>query len=138
MRAFLILITLALPALALAQDKIRQIPPDEWEEMTEGRTVYYYIGQEYFGREYYLPGSNAVRFEHVSGQCLEGVWTHLEESFAYCYRWPGDTPCFLHFEEGGQTLIQPVTPTGEPTGSSLQRVERIEVAPFTCGPAVTS
>jgi hypothetical protein len=124
---------LAMPALAAAgQDKA--IPPEEWRSMTAGKTVYYYIDGQLFGREYYWPGRDMVTFQHVSGQCADARWTW--EDGRYCFYF--DRPhCFAHVQRGTEIVIIPQNPD-DGTDLTEQIVHQIAPLPFSCTPGVTS
>lgn len=136
------LVTVALAAPAAAQ-QIQPLPPqwqgvaedialDEWLELVEGRTVFYRIGEDHFAREHYPPNSSTLYLEDDMGGCMEGLWTYLERSRAYCFSWPTGLSCFRHLRAEDDLVILPVTPDGVPTGSSVQGIYDIETQPFTC------
>ncbi len=117
-----------------AEDAPRHIPPEEWRALVDGRVLHYEANGGYVGREYYLPGSNRARFESADGTCGDGVWTYLEESRAYCFRWPWGTFCFHHLERADGTLaISTVTPAGDPVPSTPQDIVSITKDVFICG-----
>lgn len=120
------------------EPSIRDIPLREWMDRVAGRTVYYSIDGAPFGREYYAPDGRSVVFQHVGGTCLEGEWFYSPDVRAYCYIWPGSTPCFRHVQQGDETLILSVEPDGTPEPDAPQSVDRIVAVPLSCGPAVTS
>lgn len=110
------------------------IPPDEWRRMTTGRTVYYFIAGEFFGREYYWPGTDMVTFQHASGVCADARWDYSEAGYCFYFDRPH---CFDHVRRNGTIVIIPLnTPEGEvPTE---QTVGQIAPVPFSCDPGVTS
>ncbi|RED12320.1 hypothetical protein [Pontivivens insulae] len=117
------------PELAgLAED----IPLGDWLDLVSGRTVFYRIGDDHFAREHYPPQGSTLYIEDDFGRCMEGQWTHIPETGAYCFDWPVGLYCFRHLRAEDDLLILPVTPDGVPTGSSVQGVYDIQTQPFTC------
>jgi hypothetical protein len=126
------LLALLVPATARAEDQ--SIPLEEWRQMTAGQTVYYYIDGQFFGREYYWPGTDRVTFQHASGQCAEARWEYADG--VYCFHF--DRPhCFAHVRREGQIVIIPrsVADGGE---ESEQEVRQIAPVPFSCTPGLSS
>ncbi|MGB0499454.1 MAG: hypothetical protein ACPGID_14030 [Rubricella sp.] len=121
----------------LLQPGDRQIPVDEWIDMVEGRTVYYFIEGRFFGQEYYFPGNRFARFQHVSGVCLEGTWDYRPRDFAYCYHWGHDSPCFQHVEREGEIKVLILDP-GPDTVLEEQTVMQVVDGGFSCEGGFTS
>ncbi|GIX13570.1 MAG: hypothetical protein KatS3mg118_1529 [Paracoccaceae bacterium] len=123
---------LASAAPAGAEDQ--PIPLEEWRRMTEGRTVYYYVDGQFFGREYYWPGTDMVTFQHASGQCADARWDYADG--IYCFHF--DRPhCFAHVRRGERIFV---IPRAVPLGGdeTEQEVRRIVAAPFSCAPGLSS
>ena len=93
------------PALqGLAQD----IPLADGLDLVDGRTVFYRIGEDHFAREHYVPQSSRLYIEDETGQCMEGQWTHIPQTGAYCFDWPSGLFCFRHLRAEDDLLILPV------------------------------
>jgi hypothetical protein len=122
-----------MPALSPAIAGDEPIPPEEWRKMTLGRTVYYYIGGSFFGREYYWPGSDMVTFQHVSGACAEAPWDFAEGRYCFYF---DRAHCFRHVRRGDEIVIIPVNPENE--DATEQTVKKIAPVSFTCDPGTTS
>jgi hypothetical protein len=108
----------------------------EWRALTEGKTVYYSIAGEFYGREYYLPGSDQVFFQHRDGTCMRGVWSYDEPWYSFTFTLEGyqlPPHRFLHQRIGNRILIISYDPD-----QPRQQVDRIVYAPFTCDADVTS
>lgn len=119
---------------AAASDGDEPIPLSEWREMTAGQTVYYYIDGQFFGREYYWPGTDMITFQHVSGQCADASWSY--EDGIYCFHF--DRPhCFAHVRRDEKIMIIPQSPAAGDLQSE-QEVRRIAPVPFSCTPGLSS
>lgn len=100
MRALLLLLCLATPALA--QDPVTA---EEFEELVEGRTLTYGApGQPPYGIEHYFPNRRVTWTFVSSDECLDGTW-HAEgppESPAICFDYVDgtDRQCWRFFREG--------------------------------------
>jgi hypothetical protein len=130
-RPALLAALLLAPAAAAADEPI---PPGEWRDMTVGRTVYYYIEGQFFGREYYWPGTDMVTFQHASGVCADARWSWQDG--VYCFQF--DRPhCFAHIRRGAAIMIIPtnVEPGELP---QEQEVRQIVAGPFSCDPGLSS
>ena len=110
------------------------IAPEDWRALVEGRTVWYRIGPDLWGRERYAVGADRVIFQFADGRCVEGAWTYAEPWYCFDFgdAMPGGAPhCFRHLRHDDGLWVLSVT--GEP-----QAVERIDSTPLGCGPDVVS
>jgi hypothetical protein len=130
----------ALPSVAGATEPapladLTDIPVAEWTDMTEGRTLTYTIGGDFWALERYAPHSNRVTLQFYDGTCLDGFWEYVEP--LYCFHWDGEgTSCFRHARLGEDILILE-TKDGVETGA-LQMMSAVTDTPLACGPAATS
>lgn len=109
----------------------------EWRSKVDGKTVYYFIDGQFFGREYYFADSKFARFQHVSGVCLEGTWSYAAENQSFCYEWPTNTACFYHAARGEEIVILPVEPDADGE-YNMQTVGSIVPGGFDCQTGLTS
>ncbi|MEO0913622.1 MAG: hypothetical protein AAFY59_11640 [Pseudomonadota bacterium] len=118
-----------------AEDGLVDIGKDEWFAMVSGRTVVYKIGPEYWAYETYSKKSNYVIIQLANGECMEGTWEHVNNTF--CFAWDnGEYSCFRHARDGDEILIIP-TVDGQPSGT-IQTVSEITSDAVPCGPELTS
>ena len=137
--ALLLFLALAAAPAAAAEPPDREtlaeqgedVPLAEWRALTEGRTVWYRIGEALWGRERYLPGENSVTFQFPDGECLEARWFH--EPPWYCFDFGealggGPPHCFRHLRFEGELWALGLS------GGPPQKIERIDATPLACGP----
>ncbi|MGM0584538.1 MAG: hypothetical protein ACQEUZ_07795 [Pseudomonadota bacterium] len=108
------------------------IPLGEWRAMTAGRTVWYRIGEDLWGRERYHAGTDRVTFQFPDGECLEAVWFH--DPPWYCFDFGGalgggPPHCFRHLRHEGELWALGLS------GGAPQRIIRIDDLPLSCGPS---
>ncbi|MEM6438737.1 MAG: hypothetical protein AAF763_03430 [Pseudomonadota bacterium] len=131
---------LAAPALAqpspsgpVLAEEGEDIPEAEWRAMTAGRTVWYLIEDEVWGRESYRAGSDALVFQFPDGQCLPATWSYEAPWFCFDFgdALPQPLHCFRHLRwQGGVWVLGDM--------GAVQQVDRIDDAPVACGPNVSS
>lgn len=120
----------AAPALAAGpQPDDVPIPLEEWRAMTEGRTVWYALRGEHWGKEYFHPGKDSATFLAASGECVTAPWAYAEG--LYCFAYSG-MHCFRHVRRDGEIVVIPL---GE---GEEQRVEKIDDTPVSCEPPLSS
>ena len=121
---------------AFSQDLPRDVPVEEWRAQALGNSVHYYIGEDYIGREFWLPDGRSVRYEDAQGNCQDGAWFHKDD--VYCFAWPGSFICARHVEIAeGWYGFPTVESDGTPVEDDGQRGE-IVAGGFTCGPGMVS
>ena len=109
----------------------RDVPLDEWRAMTAGRTVWYRVDGEFWGRERYDREGDGVTFQFRDGECFDGSWRRTEDRW-YCFDFGFARPhCFRHLELDGEFWALGVE-------GGVQKIERIDDAPLACGPDVVS
>ncbi|MEM1314189.1 MAG: hypothetical protein AAGI51_06530 [Pseudomonadota bacterium] len=137
----LALLMLALPAAAqeaaptsreLAEDGV-DIPEAEWRRMTAGRTVWYLIDGERWGRESYRAGTDEATFQFPDGQCLAAYWSYEDPWFCFDFGPAMVEPvqCFRHLRWGEGIWVLG-------SDGDVQKVDRIDASPVACGPNVAS
>ena len=105
------------------------IPLAEWREMTAGKTLVYEIDGDFWGREYYHPDRDVATFVTRDGDCVTAPWVYAEGLYCFSYR---GMECFRHLRRGDRILVAPLS------GGAEQEVRRIEVAPLSCEPPLSS
>lgn len=115
----------------------RYITQTEWRELALGKTVFYFLNGQYYGREYYFPEGNFVRFQTATGICLEGVWEYRPETRAYCFFWGTERPCFHHIWRDGQLYALSTSPN-EAGNWNTQTMNHFETGAFECDAGFTS
>lgn len=119
--------------LRLAEEG-RDLPPAEWRRLTAGRTVWYRIGDDLWGRERYSADGARLTFQFADGTCVEAQWTWIEPWFCFEFGPALDNAgphCFRHIAHDGRLWALGLR--GEP-----QAIDRIDDAPLSCGPAPVS
>lgn len=122
-----LLLCLATAPLARADGLI---PPEEWRQMAQGRTLTYEIEGMFFANEHYDAAGDGVMLQLNDGRCLSGRWFYREG--AYCFAWDENRPsCFVHRRRKDRIEIVPVL-DGEPNGA-IQLMTGISDKPLVCG-----
>ncbi|MFQ5623725.1 MAG: hypothetical protein ACE5FS_10050 [Paracoccaceae bacterium] len=106
------------------------IAPGTWREMTAGKTVYYTIDGVYFGREYYVSGTDRIYFELDDGTCYSGYWRYEAPWYSFTFSYDGyvlGPDRFQHRISGDKIFI-----TSDDPEQPSQQVDRVIAAPFTC------
>ena len=105
------------------------IPLAEWRALTRGKTVWYAIDGVHWGREYYHPDRDVATFVTADGRCVTAPWLYADGLFCFSYQ---GFECFRHIRRGGRMLVAPLS------GGATQEIERIDVAPLSCEPPLSS
>lgn len=105
------------------------LPFSEWQDLTAGRTVWYFTEDGLWGRETYrasdTPEGGMVTFEHRDGDCLDAVWTYAAGLFCFDFG-AGPPHCFQHIRWQDRLFALSV-------GGDVQEVKRIDRTGLTCG-----
>lgn len=111
----------------------QDLTAEEWRALTDGRTVWYSIGENLWGRESYRGAPGEVTFQFPDGECLSATWTYQAPWFCFDFGGAlGGAPhCFRHIRFGDQ--LWALARSGEP-----QRIDRIDGSPISCGPDLSS
>ncbi|MGF1657998.1 MAG: hypothetical protein ACFCUS_01035 [Rubrimonas sp.] len=105
------------------------IPLEEWRAMTAGKTLSYEIDGAFWGREYYHADRDVATFVTRDGDCVTAPWVYAEGLYCFSYR---GMECFRHIRRDGRIFVAPLS------GGAEQEVRRIEVAPLSCEPPLSS
>lgn len=112
------------------------ISPQDWRALTAGKTVYYSIDGEPYGREFYVSGTNLIFFEHSDGTCLSGTWSYDAPWYSFKFTYDGyqlPPHRFRHQKTGDIIHI-----ISDESDLPNQQVYRIAFAPFSCNEDATS
>lgn len=96
LRIFLLLLVTALP---LRAETI--ITPDEFDELSVGRTLYFTRSGRFYGKEQYFE-NRIVTWKDQSGQCQAGRWSGIGDTICFLYEHDPNLHCwhFLQKETG--------------------------------------
>ena len=126
---------LAAQSLPEALATAPEIPFEDWQAMTAGKTVVYSIDGETYGYEHYSPTGNAVKIRLENGTCIDGTW--FMQGSAFCFDWQGGPlNCFHHKQLNGTIYV--IGLRGAEESGDIQKVSRIADIPVACGPALLS
>lgn len=112
--------------LALADEEIQL---HEWREMTEGRTVWYSIDGQHWGREYFHPGGRTATFVAADGTCMTTSWTYANGVYCFAY---GGLNCFRHVRRGDAMFAIPTS------NGTTQSIDRVTEGVLSCADALSS
>jgi len=139
MRALAIILALtpsAVPAQSLLE-RLADAPNisyQDWQSMTDRKTVVYEIDGETYGYESYRGGEN-VTIRLADGSCIDGTW--FMQQTAFCFDWQGGPlNCFNHKRLDGAIYVIGLVEGVET--DDIQKVSRIAEIPVSCGPALLS
>lgn len=94
MRILAILITLAVPSVAVADGPIGAF---EFDARTTGKTIYYGLGGSEYGAEQYLEGRR-VLWSFLDGECRAGVWWPQGQDICFSYEGFETVQCWQFFD----------------------------------------
>lgn len=97
----LILILSGLCALPASAQSL--MTAEEFDQYTQGKTLYYGDGNTPYGAEIYLP-NRRVRWSFLDGQCRDGEWYEADGLICFVYEDRPDPQCWS-FEEAPSGLI---------------------------------
>jgi hypothetical protein len=129
LRPLIAVLLLAGPAAAQ-----ENVAPEDFEALSEGRTLYFTLFGEPFGAEQFFANRRSL-WMYGDGQCEEGVW-HAEGE-AICFSYPSQPEPFCwHFREEGGRYAAHRLEFGVETGFAID-LDRIDDQPLACpGPDV--
>jgi hypothetical protein len=81
-----------------------EIGLEEWREMTDGRTVWYSLNGQHWGREYFHPGGSSATFISADGECVTAPWAYADGIFCFSY---SGMDCFRHIRRDGPLSCEP-------------------------------
>jgi hypothetical protein len=128
-RFLAVLALLTGPALAGNEPEGDPIPPEEWRALTAGRTVWYSLNGEHWGREYFDPERDRATFLGADGTCVTASWIYADGVYCFAY---GGMHCFRHMRRGDSIVVSPLGEGAE------QTVEKIDRTPISCEPPLSS
>ncbi|MEM9012375.1 MAG: hypothetical protein AAGE18_14180 [Pseudomonadota bacterium] len=96
------LLLLAVGAHAAAE---RVVSPKEFEQLSEGNTLYFTLQGEPYGAERYFP-DRRVRWRFASGLCEEGHWYPSGDQICFVYEGSLQPVCWNFLERGGSYLAR--------------------------------
>ncbi|WP_166416470.1 hypothetical protein [Cochlodiniinecator piscidefendens] len=90
-------------SLFLAVPVVAQTPltPEEFQDLTEGRTFFFESDNVAYGAEEYLPGRR-VRWSFLDGRCIEGGWVADLDLICFVYDGWNEAQCWSFYYENGQ------------------------------------
>ena len=98
MRILIALLCLAPPAMA--QDIVT---PQQFEEISTNKTLYFDSGNQFHGAEQYFP-NRKVTWKFANGECDQGYW--YTEGDAICFSYDQNpTPQCWHFMQDGDRFL---------------------------------
>lgn len=129
-RAFCTLLVL-LPTGLAAQtapviDGQRIVTPDEFDAITEGRTIGWRYPNGQVGVEYYMP-DRQVLWQVTPDECTAGEWYAQGDAVCFVYG-PDDIPgCWFIYERDGKLRVR------DTEAPMIELVEKGDAAPLVCG-----
>lgn len=127
-RRFVILLALA-GQTAAAQSPLSG---SEFDEYTQGKTLFYEFDGQVYGVERYLPNRRVI-WSFLDGNCKEGVWYQRDDQICFVYEDRLDPQCWV-FTHSGRGLA--ARPDGAPEAQELYEVEDIDHDMVCLGPEV--
>ncbi len=95
-RALAVLLSLALPAAAE-----RIISPEEFEAMSQDKTLYFTQNGAPYGVERYYEDRQST-WQYEDGSCIEGRWFPVNDTICFVYEnAPLSPQCWIFAERGG-------------------------------------
>jgi hypothetical protein len=112
----------------------QNMAPEDFEALSEGRTLHFSLFGEFFGAEQFFANRRSL-WMSGDGQCEEGVW-HAEGE-AICFSYPSQPEPFCwHFRKEGGRYAAHRLEQGIETGFAIE-LDRIDDQPLPCpGPDV--
>ncbi|MEL6171449.1 MAG: hypothetical protein AAGK67_11955 [Pseudomonadota bacterium] len=125
----LLLISILLPGLGLAQDSMNA---REFDEYTRGKTFTYGSNGAPYGAEEYLD-NRRVRWSFLDGKCQEGEWYEENGLICFVYQDKPDPQCwkFTRAPSGISALFQ-----NDPTQSVLYEMQQSQEPLMCLGPEI--
>lgn len=112
------------------------VAPDQFEAMSEGRTLYFTRDGQSFGAEQYFPGRRAL-WRYEDGTCAWGRWFPRDGLICFEYEGGDGTQCWT-FEGDGASFSAALIDESGPTGLLLH-MTGADARPLSCpGPGVGS
>ncbi|MEM1315205.1 MAG: hypothetical protein AAGI51_11660 [Pseudomonadota bacterium] len=94
-----------------------RVGPAEFERLTEGRVLTFFVDEAPYGAEAYLPGREVI-WQNAAGACLFGRWEGRGEDICFTYDdAPEETVCWA-VERDAEGLTAAMV--GDPLGLRLR------------------
>jgi hypothetical protein len=104
----------------------------EFDEYTQGKTLFYGFEGKVYGVERYLPNRRVI-WSFLDGQCKEGVWYQREDQICFVYEDRLDPQCWVFTKSGGGLIAQF---EGDPQATELYEAEDLGEEMVCLGPEV--
>ena len=90
---------LSLPALSLAAEEV--VTPDEFQKLSESKTLYFTYNGELFGIEQFYKRRRST-WQYSDGECVDGTWHPDGDMICFAYKGEPEVQCwhFLKTEDG--------------------------------------
>lgn len=112
------------------------VAPEQFEAMSQGRTLYFTRDGRAFGAEQYFPGRRAL-WRYEDGACAWGRWFPRDGLICFEYEGGDSAQCWT-FEGDGTSFSAALIDQGGPTGLLLH-MTGADTRPLACpGPGVGS
>lgn len=76
------------------------VPPQVFEQLSTGKTLYFFRNGEFFGAEQYFPERRSL-WQYNGGACLEGNWFARGDQVCFTYREDPRVQCWHFLEKSG-------------------------------------
>jgi len=105
---------------------------EEFDDYTQGKTLFYGFEGQVYGVERYLPNRRVI-WSFMDGQCKEGLWYQQDDQICFIYEDRLDPQCWLFTRSGGGLIAQF---EGDPAQTELYEAEDIGEEMICHGPEV--
>ena len=103
------------------------ITPDEFEQLSTGRTFYFRDTNQRYGAEQYFE-NRRVRWMFADGHCTDGYWYTQNDAMCFVYEHEPQPQCWLMETKGGEITARRT----EFEDMSPITVDRIDDKPLSC------
>ena len=103
------------------------VPPQVFEQMSTGKTLYFFRNGTFFGAEQYFPGRKSL-WQYDGGECLEGNWFARGDMVCFTYREDPRVQCWHFLEKSGGYVARG---EGDPPDLDLE-LGRMDTQPLNC------
>lgn len=121
------LLPLLLAFLPVAAPAQTVVPPQVFEQMSTGKTLYFFRNGTFFGAEQYFPGRKSL-WQYNGGECLEGNWFAQGDLLCFTYREDTRVQCW-HFLEKSSGYV--ARGEGDPPELDLE-LGKVDTRPLNC------
>ena len=103
------------------------VPPAAFEQMSTGKTLYFFRNGAFFGAEQYFAGRKSL-WQYNGDACMEGEWFAKDDLICFTYR-EQPTPQCWHFLEKSSGYV--ARAEGDPPDLDLD-LGAIDTTPLDC------